>query len=129
MVWEGSAPPAEPAADVEHALPGEERQHDRIEIRPGRAHVADAIEVALLRRRLYPPAVWQLQSKLLLTAHYAYTPVTVKLETREFCRAARAYRDWTITGVDFDRDVYWPHRLAFKAATSPTSHSSIRTCA
>jgi hypothetical protein len=43
--------------------------------------------------------------------HYTYTPVTVKLETREFCHGATAYRDWTITGIDLGPDVYQPQPI------------------
>jgi hypothetical protein len=44
--------------------------------------------------------------------HYTYTRVTVRLATREYCRGAMAYRDWTIVGVRFAAGTYWPRSIS-----------------
>jgi hypothetical protein len=49
--------------------------------------------------------------------HYTFTPVTIKLETREFCQGATAYRDWTITGIDLGPGEYWPRSISDQGCT------------
>lgn len=43
--------------------------------------------------------------------HYTYTPVTITLSGREFCRGATAYRDWTIKGIALGPDVFQPRPI------------------